>query len=104
MKFKEVDPEFDYPEIDETIHEYIVARDEGLCQLCGTQGDHKHHIIFKSAGGTNKPNNLILLCTNKGTNDGCHDAVHQYKVGKKVGKMLLKVAKRNEKRFRRRLV
>ena len=55
--------------------EYILAREKGKCQLCGKgwnkKGWHLHHIIPRSKGGTDKPDNLALL------HKRCHDKLHE---------------------------
>jgi len=61
MNLKEVDPYKEYKEITEDLVQYIRLRDYDLCQITGGKGTEIHHIVFKSHGGTNKPNNLILL-------------------------------------------
>jgi len=70
----------------------VKQRDNYRCQICGdyhgkryntgvTVEVHAHHIIPKSEGGTNTPDNLTTLC------DFCHDVVHpqkwMYQFGKK---------------------
>ena len=64
--------------------EYIKSRDNYTCQNCkGKSKDkhlHVHHIIFRSNGGTDDVNNLILLCK------PCHDIVH-------LGNTTLKIKK-----------
>lgn len=43
----------------------MIARDEGICQLCGCVVDkfaQVDHIIPKSDGGTDAMGNLRLLC------------------------------------------
>ena len=56
--------------------QYILHRDEHICQKCsGKTKDvhlHVHHIVFRSNGGTNSPENLITLC------ETCHDALHAH--------------------------
>lgn len=46
--------------------EYVLYRDGHTCQLCKGKSKDKilnvHHIVFRSHGGTDKPNNLITLC------------------------------------------
>lgn len=38
-------------------------KDKGLCQECGVYTEESpHHIIFKSQGGSDTMENLILLC------------------------------------------
>jgi 5-methylcytosine-specific restriction endonuclease McrA len=53
---------------------YILHEDGYLCRHCkGNSKDDRlevHHIIFKSNGGSDEPENLILLCKT------CHDKVH----------------------------
>jgi 5-methylcytosine-specific restriction endonuclease McrA len=51
---------------------YVLYRDGYQCQKCKTQKGklHVHHIVFRSNGGTNAPNNLITLCKS------CHDKLH----------------------------
>lgn len=46
---------------------YIFFRDKFTCRVCGQQklpaSLHCHHIIFKSKGGSNQPENLATVCT-----------------------------------------
>lgn len=50
----------------------VSAARKTFCQICGrTQGLHNHHIIYRSHGGGDDPNNLITLCFE------CHDKVHR---------------------------
>lgn len=63
----------------------VVHERDGVCQHCGTKGSSKnkltvHHIKPKCHGGSNTPQNCILLCWN------CHCALHKregYPSGKK---------------------
>jgi ATP-dependent DNA helicase RecQ len=54
--------------------ESILRRDEFRCVECGRSCDSKeadiHHLLPRSAGGSDEPSNLITLC------DGCHAAHH----------------------------
>lgn len=56
------------------VREYVLARDKHTCQCChGKSKDKKletHHIIFKSKGGPDAPDNLVTLCHT------CHDGFH----------------------------
>jgi len=54
------------------IKAYILYRDNYQCQKCKGKNKklHVHHIIFRSQGGTNEPDNLITLC------ESCHDKLH----------------------------
>lgn len=67
------------------IREYVLTRDNYTCQLCkGKNKDKKleiHHIIFKSNGGSDEPDNLICICKT------CHDNVHKGLVNIKGGKI-----------------
>ena len=51
---------------------YVLNRDGYKCQKCKTTKGklHVHHIIFRSQGGTDDPNNLTTLCKI------CHDKLH----------------------------
>ena len=55
------------------IKAYILYRDNYQCQKCRAKRSkfHVHHIIFKSNGGTDIPENLITLCKI------CHDKLHR---------------------------
>ncbi len=50
---------------------YVFARDNYHCRHCN-RGDtlDPHHVVFRSHGGEDKPNNLLTLCRK------CHDDVH----------------------------
>lgn len=51
---------------------YVFDRDSYTCQVC-KKGKEKilqtHHIIFRSKGGSNRPNNLITVCTDCHTSE-----------------------------------
>jgi hypothetical protein len=53
---------------------YILARDKYTCQYCKNKRKdvrlQVHHILPISNGGSNQPNNLIVLCKS------CHDDLH----------------------------
>jgi 5-methylcytosine-specific restriction endonuclease McrA len=58
---------------------YVLSRDGYKCQKCknsktGTKL-HVHHIVFKSNGGTDSPDNLVTLC------ESCHTKIHLFKNG-----------------------
>lgn len=54
---------------------YVLHRDNYACQshrkVKHSSKLHVHHIVFRSQGGTNSPENLITLC------ELCHDALHR---------------------------
>ncbi|MGY4227809.1 ATP-dependent DNA helicase RecQ [Bradyrhizobium sp. USDA 4503] len=56
------------------IRESILRRDRFRCVECGTSCNRAeadvHHLLPRSAGGSDEPSNLITLC------DGCHAAHH----------------------------
>jgi len=58
----------------ENIKSYIRNRDNYTCQICKKKianiRNEVHHIKFRSNGGSNRPDNLILLCQE------CHKKVH----------------------------
>lgn len=66
------------------IRSKILLRDHFRCQECGYYKHLEvHHIVPKSKGGGDNPENLVTLCTR------CHGRIHgfeKHKVGKKYGK------------------
>jgi 5-methylcytosine-specific restriction endonuclease McrA len=51
--------------------EQVLERDAWRCQFCGRREYlHVHHIHFRSRGGDDVEENLIVLCFS------CHRAVH----------------------------
>lgn len=57
----------------ENVKSYIRSRDNYTCQSCKKScldNNEVHHIIPRSKGGTDKPDNLILLCSK------CHEKIH----------------------------
>lgn len=64
------------------VREYVLSRDDHKCQNpnCKHKADKNpilnvHHIIYRSNGGTDKPNNLITLC------DKCHTPKNHKEAG-----------------------
>ncbi len=55
---------------------FVLNRDKYTCQHCKTKQDilEIHHIIFRSNGGSDEPDNLITLCRN------CHKELHSGKI------------------------
>ena len=60
------------------VREYVLYRDGHKCQHCGGKSKDKilnvHHVISRTDGGTNKPDNLITLC------EKCHKDYHAGKI------------------------
>lgn len=56
------------------LKEFVIARDENTCQICGRQGDRRtlqiHHIVPIQWGGSSSPDNLATLCP------ACHHRLH----------------------------
>lgn len=49
--------------MDEEIREYVLRRDKFKCSICGSIRNLEiHHIISRSQGGSDDPENLITLC------------------------------------------
>lgn len=76
----------------EDIIDYVSLRDNYTCQKCGKGGYELAHIIPKSLGGVNSPNNLILLCGK------CHKEVE--KLLSSWEQYFKKIVLTNEKRYR----
>ncbi len=51
-------------------HEYVSALQNGKCACCSSSIEHFHHIMPRSKGGSDTPENLIGLC------NVCHGKVH----------------------------
>jgi len=62
------------------VREYVLYRDNHTCQHCHAKGIvlEVHHIIPRSNGGTDRPNNQITLCLK------CHEQVTQNKLTLKI--------------------
>ena len=49
----------------------VIARDRGICHLCGQPGaDTAHHLVEKRHGGSDDPSNLRAI------HRGCHNRAH----------------------------
>jgi len=58
------------------VREYVLYRDKHTCQYCHVKDTilEVHHIISRSTGGSNSPDNLITLCIK------CHQKITQNKL------------------------
>ena len=63
--------------------ELVDLRDGHRCVICGSPYVQHHHIIFRSAGGCDTPDNLVCLCS------GCHSIYAHGKKAKSWQKMLI---------------
>lgn len=54
-----------------SVDDYVGSLQKGKCACCGNRIQHYHHIVPRSAGGSNKPENIIGLC------ESCHEKVHK---------------------------
>lgn len=63
----------------------VYARDKGQCRVCGVQTapagkghpahwGATHHIVYRSAGGSDEMSNLIHLCAS------CHEGEHSHTI------------------------
>ena len=52
-------------------HEYVYERQNGVCPLCGAPIEHYHHIIPRSQGGSDLPENILGVCMK------CHERIHK---------------------------
>ena len=63
---------------------FVLDRDNYTCQNCKGRSKEKrievHHVVFRSNGGSDEPENLITLCK------ACHDKVHNGELKLKGGK------------------
>jgi 5-methylcytosine-specific restriction endonuclease McrA len=71
----------------------VLSRDSYTCQSCKAKETklHVHHILFRSNGGSDSPDNLITLC------ETCHHDLHQQKDAQKLSLKLAKKATANTK-------
>jgi ATP-dependent DNA helicase RecQ len=72
------------------IRESVLHRDSYRCVECGTPCSATeadvHHLLPRSAGGTDEPSNLVTLC------DGCHAAHHPKLAGRLARRVMEKWA------------
>lgn len=60
------------PKIPGEVRFYVRERDK-VCRWCGCEGTQVHHVVYRSQGGPDTPDNLILLCS------ACHGRAHSSK-------------------------
>jgi len=91
------DPNQEYDTVTEELWQYVFVRDNGLCQDSGKQGEEAHHIIYRSLGGKNCANNMILLSHKS------HD--HEHNKGRtRTVEYYQNRVKMNEEKLRRNIV
>ncbi len=54
----------DSPEVQVPPARWVIERDLGFCQVpgCSRGAEHVHHVVFRSRGGGDEPENLVSLC------------------------------------------
>ena len=55
----------------ESAEEFVYERQNGKCFCCGEKIEHYHHIVPRSQGGSDGPENIIGICEN------CHSKHHK---------------------------
>lgn len=59
-----------------SVYAIVSERDKRQCRCCGRKdGLHHHHVVWRSMGGKDTRENLVLLCA------GCHGLVHARQIG-----------------------
>lgn len=66
-----------YPDNWDQIRKSVYARDNHTCQRCGATNTelHAHHLLPKSRGGPDIPENLATVCKD------CHEDIHGRPIG-----------------------
>lgn len=77
------------------VKSFVLHRDNHSCQKCGGKKKceklHVHHIVFRSNGGSDSPDNLMSLC------ESCHNDLHAHKDSEKESLKLRKSVQKNTK-------
>lgn len=77
----ERDYEKDPKEVPKRVREEVIERDGSCCRVCGRYVEHPalHHIMFRSQGGKNTAENLVVVGWQPGHD--CHlGVVHRNKL------------------------
>lgn len=45
------------------LRDYVLARDSGLCRICGRPASEVDHIVPRSRGGADDEDNLQAICS-----------------------------------------
>ena len=53
-----------------SVNDYVGNLQHGKCACCGNHIEHYHHIVPKSRGGSDRPENIVGLCLK------CHELAH----------------------------
>ena len=59
------------------VNDYIWHLQDGKCAVCNGKIEHYHHIVQRAKGGSNRPDNIIGLCSS------CHQKVHNGEISLK---------------------
>ena len=60
------------PEEYAVLCEMVLQRDGWKCRNCKSRNNlNCHHIVFRSQGGEDTPENILVLCS------ACHDGIHK---------------------------
>lgn len=63
------------------VRHVVLLRAEGCCEarlddVCTVGATQVHHVIARSHGGEDSPDNLLALCGPDGGRQGCHAYIH----------------------------
>lgn len=48
-----------------------------ICCVCGMRADARHHVVYRSQGGTKGP--TVPVC-GRGNESGCHGEIHAHRI------------------------
>jgi len=70
----------------------VLQRDKWRCRNCGFRSElHVHHIVYRSLGGDDSLENLLVLCAR------CHDGIHVDEQDGVMGLVIATPCNANEK-------